>query len=244
VFFSHCNLRCVFCQNFEISQGGFGKTLETRRLARIFTGLQDRGAHNINLVSPTPYAPAVAQAVAAARDMGLSVPVVYNTGGYENVEVLRKLEGLVDVYLPDLKYGSEEPARLYSGAPDYFAAGTAAVLEMYRQVGVPVLDENGLIRRGLIIRHLVLPGHAADSVRVLEWIAANLPSGVYVSLMSQYFPTQLAAGMPPLDRRVTAAEYGRVVDRLLALGLENGYIQELASATEEYVPDFNLKGVT
>jgi len=244
VFFSHCNLRCAFCQNFEISQEDLGRTLDADRLARIFVDLQDRGAHNVNLVSPTPYAPGVARAVRRARDLGLSVPVVYNTGGYENVEVLELLEGLVDVYLPDLKYGSEEPARRYSGAPDYFAVATAAIKEMYRQVGAPVLDENGLIRRGLIIRHLVLPGHVADSLRVLEWIAANLPPAVYVSLMAQYFPTHRAVAMPPLDRRVTAGEYGQVVGRLMDLGLDNGYVQEREAATDEYVPDFDLRGVT
>ncbi|MFZ5597130.1 MAG: radical SAM protein [Bacillota bacterium] len=174
---------------------------------RIFVELQERGAHNINLVSPTPYVPAVVAAVGKARQRGLSVPVVYNTHGYETVETLKLLEGVVDIYLPDLKYGSEEPARLYSAAPDYFPVAVAAVKEMYRQVGAPVLDENGLARRGVIIRHLVLPGHVQDSLRVLRWIAGNIPRGVYISLMAQYFPAHLAAGIPPLNRRLTAAEY-------------------------------------
>ncbi|HBV95916.1 MAG TPA: radical SAM protein [Desulfotomaculum sp.] len=244
VFFSHCNLRCVFCQNHQISQGGFGRTVDVDHLAQIFIDLQDLGAHNINLVSPTPYVPAVIQAIRSARGQGLSVPVVYNTHGYETVEVLRLLEGLVDIYLPDLKYGSQEPARLYSAAPDYFTAAAAAVKEMYRQVGAPVLDENGLARRGMIIRHLVLPGHVPDSLRVLRWIAANLPKDVYISLMAQYFPTHLAVGIPPLNRRLTAVEYQQVMDGLWELGLEKGFIQELTAASEEYVPDFDLRGVT
>ncbi len=239
VFFSHCNLRCVFCQNHEISQGGFGRTVDAEQLAQIFVNLQNLGAHNINLVSPTPYVPAVVRAIRTARQRGLSVPVVYNTHGYETVEVLRLLEGLVDIYLPDLKYGSEEPARLYSAAPDYFPAATAAVKEMFRQVGAPILDENGLARRGTIIRHLVLPGHVSDSLQVLHWIAANLSRDVYISLMAQYFPAYRAVGIPPLNRRLTADEYQQVVDNLSELGLEKGYIQELAAASTEYVPDFD-----
>lgn len=244
VFFSHCNLGCVFCQNHEISQGGFGRTVDVEHLAQIFISLQDRGAHNINLVSPTPYVPAVIRAIKIARRRGLSVPVVYNTHGYENVKVLRLLEGLVDIYLPDLKYGSEEPARLYSGAPGYFTAAAAAIKEMYRQVGAPVLDENGLAHRGTIIRHLVLPGHVQDSLRVLRWIDANLPKDVYISLMAQYFPTHRAVGIPPLNRCLTAGEYQQVLDCLMELGLENGFIQELAAASAEYAPNFDLRGVT
>jgi putative pyruvate formate lyase activating enzyme len=172
------------------------------------------------------------------------VPVVYNTHGYENVEVLRLLEGLVDIYLPDFKYGSDGPARRYSAAPGYFTAAAAAIKEMYRQVGAPVLDEKGVARRGTIIRHLVLPGHVPDSLRVLRWIAGNLSRDVYVSLMAQYFPTHRAVGMPPLDRCLTAGEYRRVVEGLWELGLEKGYIQELSAASPAYVPVFDLRGIT
>jgi putative pyruvate formate lyase activating enzyme len=210
----------------------------------MFINLQNEGAHNINLVSPTPYVPAVARAIEGARRRGLAVPVVYNTNAYENVATLALLDGLVDVYLPDLKYRDGRWAGRYSAAPDYFPAAAAAVKEMYRQTGTPVLDEHGLVRRGLIIRHLVLPGHVADSLQVLRWIAANLPTDVYVSLMAQYFPTHRAPAMPPLNRRLRVKEYQRVVACLLELGLENGFVQELEAASEEYVPDFNLDGVT
>lgn len=244
IFFSHCNMSCVFCQNHDLSQAGFGRTVDVDHLAQIFINLQDQGAHNINLVSPTPYVPAVIRAIRKAKGRGLSLPVVYNTHGYETVEVLGLLEGLVDIYLPDLKYGSEGPARRYSAAPGYFTAAAAAIKEMYRQVGGPILDENGLARRGTIIRHLVLPGHVPDSLRVLRWIAANLPRDIYISLMAQYFPTYRAAGIPPLNRRLTAGEYQQVLDGLSELGLEKGFIQELAAASAEYVPNFDLRGVT
>ncbi|HUW65509.1 MAG TPA: radical SAM protein [Spirochaetia bacterium] len=244
VFFSHCNLKCVYCQNHVISEGGFGRTVDADHLAQMFVGLQEQGAHNVNLVSPTPYVPAITRAIKSARRQGLVVPVVYNTNAYENVAVLKLLEGVVDIYLPDLKYCGEEGARRYSAAPDYFAVATAAVTEMYRQAGGPVLDENGLVRRGLIIRHLVLPGQVPDSLQVLRWIAANLPGDVYVSLMAQYFPAHRAVRMPPLNRRLRSDEYDKVVDCLLELGLENGFVQELEAASVEYVPDFNLSGLT
>jgi putative pyruvate formate lyase activating enzyme len=234
----------LFCQNYTISQEGFGRTVGIDRLAQIFIDLQNRGAHNINLVSPAPYVPAVVPAISAARRQGLTVPVVYNTHGYETVTTLRLLDGLVDIYLPDLKYGSEEPAQLYSAAPDYFPVATAAIKEMYRQTGAPVLDENGLALRGTIIRHLVLPGHVPDSLRVLHWIAASIPRDVYVSLMAQYFPAYRAVGMPPLNRCLTPGEYRQVMDGLEELGLENGYIQELDAASDEYVPTFDLRGIT
>jgi len=243
VFFSHCNLRCVFCQNHVISQDGFGRTVDEERLAQMFLGLQDEGAHNINLVTPTPHVPAIVRALSEARGRGLSVPVIYNTSAYENVETLALLDGLVDVYLPDLKYCDAGLSTRYSAAPDYFPVATAAIREMYRQTGLPVLDEHGLIRRGLIIRHLVLPGAAADSLAVLRWIAANLPREVYVSLMAQYFPAYRASEYPPLNRRLRKQEYEQVVACLSESGLENGFVQELEAASEEYVPDFNLDGV-
>lgn len=243
VFFSHCNLKCIFCQNHEISQGGFGREISINHLVEIFLHLQNKGAHNINLVSPTPYIPVLVRAIPAARQRGLTIPVVYNTNAYENVAALSLLDGLVDIYLPDLKYRAEEPARRYSAAPDYFATATAAIKEMYRQVGTPLLDKNGLARRGLFVRHLILPGQVADSIQVLQWIAANLPGKVYVSLMAQYFPAYRAREISSLNRRLKTTEYEQVVSCLLDLGLENGFVQELEAATEAYVPDFNLEGV-
>ncbi|MQL52483.1 radical SAM protein [Desulfofundulus thermobenzoicus] len=243
VFFSQCNMRCVFCQNHEISQDGFGREIEVAQLAGVFLDLQQQGAHNINLVSPTPYIPLIARAIELAREKGLALPVVYNTNAYEKVEALAMLEGLVDIYLPDLKYFSDEPSRRYSAAPGYFAVATAAIKEMYRQVGALVLDEQGVARRGLMIRHLVLPGQVEDSKQVLRWIAANLPGEVYISLMAQYFPAYRAGGIPPLNRRLRRKEYEQVVACLLELNRDQGYVQELEAASPDYVPAFDLTGL-
>lgn len=213
------------------------------QLAQTFINLQEQGAHNINLVSPTPYTPVIARALKSARLRGLNLPVVYNTNAYENVEVLRCLEGLVDIYLPDLKHCGTELSSRYCAASDYFTVAGSAVKEMYRQVGAPVLAENGLARRGTIIRHLVMPGHVPDSIQVLRWIADNLPGDVYVSLMAQYFPAHRAAGMAPINRRLKPAEYDSVVEYLLDLGLENGFVQEMEASSEDFVPVFDLTGV-
>ncbi|QUL98785.1 MAG: radical SAM protein [Candidatus Fermentithermobacillus carboniphilus] len=238
VFFSRCNLSCVFCQNYVISQEDRGKELTCRELAAVFLRLQEKGAHNVNLVSPTHYAGPVAEAIVIARKEGLSIPVVYNSNGYDSLEALELMEGKVDVYLPDLKYYSDSLAAKYSSAPSYFRHSSRAILEMSRQVGVPVLDEEGIIRRGLIVRHLVLPGGVSDSKNVLRWIKDNLPKGTYVSLMAQYYPTNKAHLYPEIDRKVTRKEYEEVVDELYRLGLEDGFLQELDSADPAYTPDF------
>lgn len=243
VFFSHCNLKCIYCQNYRISQDHYGREVDIPTLAAIFLSLERKGAHNINLVSPTPYIPQVAAAIKKARSAGLQIPVVYNSNAYEEVSALAHLEGLVDIYLPDLKYALPESAGEFSGAPDYFAVATKAILEMYRQVGLPSFDKNGLMTRGLIIRHLVLPGQLANTSHVLNWIAGNLPREVCLSLMAQYLPTYRAVNKPPLNRRLTKREYNRAVDILLNLGLEFGYVQELTAADECYVPPFDGTGV-
>lgn len=243
VFFSHCNLRCIFCQNHPISQGGYGKEVSVETLAHIFLNLQTEGAHNINLVSPTHYIPQIVEALRLAKKLGLFLPVVYNSNGYESVEAVRSLEGLIDVYLPDLKYAGDDASLLYSSAPGYFAAATAAIREMFRQVGEPVFAEDGLIRRGLIIRHLILPGRVKEAKKVLSWIKENLPPGVYVSLMAQYFPTHRAIDCPQINRRITKREYQAVIEYFFSLGLENAFIQELTAAREKYVPPFDLTGV-
>ncbi|MBE3577579.1 MAG: radical SAM protein [Limnochordales bacterium] len=243
VFFSFCNLRCVFCQNHEISQAGRGRRLTVDELVRLFLRVQEIGAHNLNLVSPTHFLPHVAIALRRARRSGLEIPVVYNTNAYETVAALRFLEGLVDIYLPDLKYASDgpgSPARRYSRAPGYFAAATAAILEMFRQVGPPQFGADGLIRRGLIIRHLVLPGHLEETRAVLRWIANNLPRSVYVSLMAQYIPVHRAPLYPEINRGLTEAEYEEALEYFEALGLENGYRQELGAASESFIPRFDL----
>ncbi|BCV20208.1 radical SAM family protein [Moorella sp. Hama-1] len=238
VFFSRCNMRCAFCQNYRISWQGRGREMTIAELATTFLDLQQQGAHNINLVSATPYTPLVVPALRQAREQGLKIPVVYNCNAYERLESLRSLEGLVDIYLPDLKYVDEEPARRYSQAPGYFAAATAAILEMQRQVGVLTLDANGLARRGLLIRHLVLPGQVEAACRVLDWVRANLPRETHLSIMAQYVPIWQAEGFPEINRRLTPGEYEQVLDYFERLGLENGYCQEMEAAAQEYIPNF------
>lgn len=237
VFFSGCTLRCVYCQNAEISSGGRGASLDSRRLREIFETLIDEGAQSIDLVTPTQFLPDVLPALTPK----LPVPVVYNCGGYERVEMLRELEGLVDVYLPDFKYADDALAAELSRAPDYFEVASAAIAEMYRQVGGAVIRD-GIMERGLLIRHLVLPGHLDNTLRVIEWVAAHFPKNdVLFSLMSQYVPTSNAA--PPLNRRLTEAEYDGAVSWLELCGLTNGYTQDFSAATTEYLPDFDLGGI-
>jgi len=238
VFFGGCNLRCVFCQNHDISTRPVGRAHTPAELAEVFLGQQGRGAHNVNLVSPTPYSGPIAEALDLARARGLAIPVVYNCNGYETVEGLGRLEGLVDVFLPDLKYHDDALARRYSDAPNYFEAATAALVEMDRQVGEATFDPEGLMTRGVLVRHLVLPGQAADSARLLEWLAANLPRA-HLSLMAQYTPVHRASEFPELSRRLSPGEYEPLLDLCDKLGLARGYRQELDAASEAYIPDFD-----
>ena len=213
------------------------------RLAEIFLELQGQGAHNINLVNPTHYAPPIAEALRLAKTRGLTLPVVCNSGGYDSSEVLAAFAGLVDIYLPDLKYRSQQASAAYSGAADYFAVASRAIPAMLAQVGLPVFDGDGLLRRGLIVRHLMLPGQAADSLALLDWLAGALPAGSFLlSLMCQYIPSHRAAEHRELNRRLTTLEYQKVLRRADELGLA-GFRQERPSASDAYVPDFNLEGV-
>lgn len=237
VFFSGCNMRCIFCQNYVLNDGTLGRPCTPEELADIYLALERQGAHNINLVTPTPHLTAVRESLLIAKEKGLSLPIVYNTNGYELVSSLKALEGLVDIYLPDLKYVSGELSARFSGREDYFRYASEAVLEMQRQVGSLHTGENGLADRGLIVRYLVLPGCVFDARRVLDFIAENLPKETTVSVMRQYAP--IPAPLPkPLDRRVTAGEYERTVEYALSLGLENLFIQQKDSATLAYTPDF------
>ena len=237
VFFSGCVLRCVYCQNHAISHENFGKPVSVERLREIFWELIGQGAHNINLVSPTPFAPAIREALAEP----LPVPVVWNTGGYERVETLRSLEGKVQVWLPDLKYVDSGMSRDLSGAADYFGAASAAIEEMVRQTGDYVL-EDGLLKRGVLIRHLMLPGQLENTKAVLDWVAETFrPGQVLLSLMAQYTPQPGAEGL--LSRRVTGAEYRAALRYMENLGITDGYCQDAASARAEYTPDFDLTGV-
>ena len=237
VFFSGCTLGCVYCQNGDISAGGFGKDISTARLREIFEELIAQGAHNIELVTPTHFLPWILPALTPR----LPVPVVYNCGGYERVETLRALEGLVDVYLPDLKYADGALAAELSGAADYFPVACEAIREMFRQVG-PYVLEDGLLTRGVVIRHLVLPGYLDNTRWALDWIAETFaPGDVLVSLMSQYTPTANMTGR--LARRVTAAEYRAAADYMRNCGITDGFVQERTSAEEAYTPAFDGQGV-
>ena len=239
VFFSGCTMRCVFCQNYEISHNGFGKAISKERFIDILKELEDKGAENINLVNPTHFVPFICDCFEKYKP---SVPIVYNSGGYDSVESLIKLKGIVDVYLPDLKYADDELSKKYSGCSDYFENASKAILEMHRQVPDYVFSD-GLIKKGLIIRHLVLPANVGNSKAVLRWIANNLPKDTYVSLMSQYTPGGREYKHSELNRRIVTAEYQKVIDEFYSLGLMNGFIQQRDSADSKYTPDFDLTGV-
>ena len=239
IFFSGCPLGCVFCQNEEISHRDVGKPVTVQRLRQICMDLVDQGAHNINFVTPTHYSHILAQVL----DAPLPVPVVFNSGGYDSVSTLKSLEGKIDIYLPDLKYMDSAPAGRYSAAPDYPAVAAAAIREMVRQVGPCVFDENGLLKKGVIIRHLVLPGQAEGAKQVMDWVAREFPKGtVLFSLMSQYTPYGRADQFPEIDRKLRRGEIRAVQDYMDALGLD-GFTQERTSAKREYTPPFDLSGI-
>jgi len=240
VFFSNCNLNCIYCQNYEISNLGKGKEITIEHLAEIFLKQQEKGAHNINLVTPTMYVLQIIEALKIAKSKGLNIPVVYNSNGYENVETIKLLNGYIDVYLPDLKYYSNELSKKYSNVDNYFETATKAIKEMYNQVGIAKFDANGLIKKGVIIRHLVLPNHMQNTKNILKWIKENMPADIYVSVMAQYFPTYKAKEDNLINRKLNKKEYNEVLNYLYSLDLENGYIQELGEHEEEYVPDFDL----
>ena len=241
IFFSGCNLKCVFCQNYDISQKYIGKEVSIEKLSKIYLELQQMGAHNINLVNPTHYAMHIKKSLEISSS--LKIPVIYNTNAYENINVLKTIDGMVDVYLPDFKYIEESSALRYSGVQNYFDVAAEAIKEMYRQVGGPVFDENGLITRGLIIRHLILPGLSRESMKILDYIKDNFPDDIYISLMSQYTPCFNAENYPEINRRITRSEYDRVLNHFFKLGFENGYVQERESASVKYIPEFDFEGL-
>ncbi len=240
VFFSNCNLSCEFCQNYEISQKGIGKEISIERLAEIFLEQQEKGVNNINLVSPTSYAVQIIEAIKIAKNKGLHLPIIYNTNGYENVETIKMLNGYIDVYLPDLKYAEEDLARKYSKIENYFNIATSAIKEMYNQVGTNEYDENGIIKKGIIIRHLILPNHTENSKKVLKWIKENMPEDITVSVMAQYFPTYKAKNIDDINRTITKHEYQKIENYLYMLNIKNGYIQELGKNEEMYVPVWDI----
>lgn len=233
-------MNCIFCQNYEISQLGKGKEITIEELADIMIKQQEKGVENINLVTPTSYALHIIEAIKIARKNGLYIPIVYNTNGYESVETLKMLEGYIDIYLPDLKYFYDELGKEYSKVNNYFEVATKAIKEMYRQVGTPQLDDNGIMKKGLMIRHLILPNQVENSKQVLKWIKENIDNNVFVSIMAQYFPTYKAKEIEGLNRKLTKEEYEEIENYLYDLDLENGYIQELGEHEEEYVPKWEI----
>lgn len=262
VFFSGCNMRCVFCQNYHIAHGQSGKEITAERLAEIFVELQTKKAHNINLVTPTHYVPQIITALIKAKNSGLTIPVIYNTSGYEKIDTLKALEGLVDIYLPDLKYCDSTLSTKYSNAPDYFTVASAAIEEMLRQVGTPVfgapiisgsspsdenlsqdISETSLMKKGVIVRHLLLPDCTEDSRQILRYLYKTYGNSIYMSIMNQYTPLPHVAGIPSLNRRITDEEYNAVIDYAISLGIENAFIQEGGTSSESFIPDFDCEGV-
>lgn len=238
IFFSHCNLRCCYCQNYEISAQGLGKEITVEKLAEIFLQQQEKKVHNINLVTPTIYVPSIIKAIQIARKHGLDIPIIYNSSGYETIQTIEMLKGYVDIYMPDLKYAQNELAIQYSNANQYFKYATSAIKAMYKQVGKPLFNPQGILQRGVLIRHLILPNHIKNTMEVLKWIKENLEENVLISVMAQYFPTYNAKNIPDLNRKLTKREYKKVEEYLYELGLKNGYIQEIGEQEEKYVPNF------
>ena len=242
IFFSNCNLNCIFCQNHDISQCGKGIDVTIERLAEIMLEQQKRGANNINLVTPTMYVEHIIKAIDITKKNGLNIPIVYNTNGYEEVETIKKLNGYIDIYLPDFKYFTNELAIKYSKAPNYFEKVTSALIEMQSQFDEYVFDGE-IMKKGMIVRHLVLPNHIQNSKNVLKWIKDNLRKDIYVSVMAQYFPTYKAIGDELIGRKLSFSEYRKIEQYFYSLDIENGYIQDLGKHEEEFVPDFNMNNV-
>lgn len=243
VFFSGCPLRCIYCQNREIALGKAGKPILPERLSDIFFELKEKGANNINLVTPTHYVHHIAAAVQMARGRGFDLPFVYNTGNYEKVQTLKRLEGYIEVYLPDCKYYSDELALQYSNAPHYFETAVRGIEEMLRQVGAPRFDGRGMMTKGIIVRHLLLPGHTQDSKNIIKRLYGLFGDDIYISIMNQYTPMRALKNHPKLCRTVTKREYDSVVDYAIELGVTNGFIQEEGTSQESFIPPFDYEGI-
>ena len=243
VFFTGCNLGCIYCQNYNITHEHHGKEITTERLAEIFLELQEKGAANINLVTAVHFTPHIIQALDIARKNGLKLPIVYNSSGYERPETLKMLDGYIDIYLPDYKYFDPVLAKKFSFAPDYPSAVREALREMFRQVGTPVFDADGMMKKGMIVRHLVLPAHTADSMNVLCDLHETFGDDIYISIMSQYTPCRTFEDTPELSRKLTRYEYKKVTDFAEKLGIKNGFLQSGDAAKESFIPDFDERGV-
>lgn len=243
VFFSGCNLRCVYCQNRKIAEGVYGKNITVDRLAAIFLELQEKGANNINLVTPSHYVLQIIKALEMAKEQGLTLPVVYNSSAYEKVETLKLLEGYVDVYLPDFKYMDRRLSGKYSKAEDYSVVAKRAIFEMVRQVGAPCFDDRGILQKGVIVRHLVLPGYTQDSKKIIKYLYDTYGNGIFISILSQFTPLSYLSEYPELNRKITEEEYEDVVEYAIEIGVDNGFIQEGDVAEESFIPDFEGQGV-
>ncbi|WP_195264434.1 radical SAM protein [Clostridium sp. 1001275B_160808_H3] len=243
VFFSYCTLKCVFCQNYNISQCEWGKEITVDRLAGIFIELQNKGALNINLVTPTHYVPQIIEAISISRKSGLKLPIIYNSSGYEKVETIKLLKGYIDVYLPDMKYFDTKYSMKYSKAKDYFKYAKEAINEMVKQVGEAKFDERGIIQKGVIIRHLMLPGLLFDSKKIIEHIHNMYGNKVYISIMNQYTPLEHVKAYPELNKPLNEKHYDAMIDYALSIGVENGFIQEDGTDKESFIPLFNFEGV-
>lgn len=243
VFFSGCNLRCVFCQNHEIAAGRAGKEIDIEYLAKIFLQLQKEGAANLNLVTGTHYVPQIIRSFGIAKEKGFRIPVLYNSSGYESVETLKLLEGAVDIYLPDFKYINSVTAKKYSNASDYPQITKMAIKEMVRQCKEAMFDDEGYMQRGVIVRHLILPGHVEESKQILAYLYGTYGNDIYYSIMNQYTPLKHVEAYPEINRKITEAEYDEVVDFAIDLGIENGFIQEGETADESFIPQFDCEGI-
>jgi putative pyruvate formate lyase activating enzyme len=243
VFFTNCNLKCVFCQNHTISQESIGREISIERLSDIFLELQAQGTHNINLVTPTHYVYQILEAIKLSKDKGLILPILYNSSGYENVETIKLLDGYIDVYLPDIKYFDDKYALRYSNAPGYFKYASEAVREMFKQVGEAEFSEDGIIKKGVIIRHMMLPGLLFDSKKIIDFIYNTFGDSVYVSIMNQYTPIHKASLFNEINKPLNPKHYDSLVDYALSIGIKNGFIQDSGTSSEAYVPSFNMEGV-
>lgn len=243
VFFSHCTLKCVFCQNYDISQCHSGKEVSIERLSEIYLELQQKGALNINLVTPTHYVPQIIEALKIAKGKGLTLPVVYNSSGYETIETIKLLNGYIDVYLPDMKYFDTKYSTKYSKAPGYFDYAKNALYEMVRQVGEPVFNEQGIIQKGVVIRHLMLPGLLFDSKKIVDYVHRTYGNKVFISLMNQYTPLDHVKDYPEINKVLNQKHYDSLINYALEIGVKNGFVQEEGTAKESFIPPFNYEGV-
>lgn len=243
IFFSNCNLKCVFCQNYKISHLGYGKEISIEHLSNLFLKLQNKKAHNINLVTPTHYVPQIIEAIKIAKYNGLSIPILYNSNGYENIETLKSLEGYIDVFLPDLKYFNNKYAKKYSNCNNYFEYASKAIKEMFTQVGKPIFNSDGLIEKGVIIRHLMLPGLLFDTKKVIDFIYKEFKDEVYISIMNQYTPMKNICEFEEINKTLNPKHYDAIINYCLELGIKNAFIQDSDASSDKFIPNFDLTGI-